>query len=76
MIQGVNVLVQQICKKKINGKTYFSMSSDPDTHLEAGQIMRKEMEKGKKKGYWLPRPIKRHLLCTERLLWMRTFTTL
>ncbi len=48
IIQGVNVLVQQINKKDIDGKRYFSMSSDPDTHLEAGQIMRKEIENGKK----------------------------
>ncbi len=49
VIQGVNVLVQQISKKDINGKRYFSMSSDPDTHLEAGQIMRKmTKEKGVK----------------------------
>lgn len=48
MIQGVNVLVQQIAKKEINGKTYFSMSSDPDTHLEGGEIMRKMIEEGQK----------------------------
>ncbi len=46
VIQGVNVLVQQVCKKDIDGKRYFSMSSDPDTHLEAGKIMREQMREG------------------------------
>ncbi len=48
IIQGVNVLVQQICKKDIGGKRYFSMSSDPDTHLEAGLFMRKMIEDGER----------------------------
>ncbi len=46
VIQGVNVLVQQVCKKDINGKRYFSMSSDPDTHLEAGNILREQRKNG------------------------------
>ncbi len=48
VIQGVNVLVQQVCKKQIEGRNFFSMSSDPDTHLEAGRIMRKQIEEGLK----------------------------
>ncbi len=46
MIQGVNVLVQMVSSREINGQTYFSMGSSPDTHLEAGRHMRQYIANG------------------------------
>jgi len=44
IIQGTNLLIQQVAKKEIDGKTYYSMSSSPDTHLEAGRRLRQAIE--------------------------------
>lgn len=48
VIQGVNVLVQQLSKKEVNGQLKYSLSSSPDTNLEAGMIMRQQIKLGAK----------------------------
>ncbi len=48
LINGCNVLAQLVAKKEINGKICFSMSSNPDTHLDGEMGLREEEASGKK----------------------------
>ncbi len=45
---GINVAVQLIGKKTIDGKTMYSMSCNPDTPIEIGDGMRKQAADGEK----------------------------
>ncbi|ACN14031.1 putative acetyl-CoA hydrolase (acetyl-CoA hydrolase/transferase family protein) [Desulforapulum autotrophicum HRM2] len=48
VINRCNVLSQLVAKQEINGKILFSMSSNPDTHLEGAKVMRDMRAKGEK----------------------------
>ena len=41
-INECNVLAQLISKKDMNGETMYSMASNPDTHLEAAELVQKK----------------------------------
>ncbi|MEA1966779.1 MAG: acetyl-CoA hydrolase/transferase C-terminal domain-containing protein [Thermodesulfobacteriota bacterium] len=47
-INECNVMSQLVAKKEINGKICFSMSSNPDTHLDGALFLKKERAMGKK----------------------------
>ena len=48
VINGCNVISQLVAKKEIDGKTVFSMSSNPDTNLEGIEALHKLRSQGKK----------------------------
>ncbi len=48
LVNRCNVITQLIAKKEINGRTLFSMGSNPDTNLEGIQTLWQERAKGKK----------------------------
>ncbi|MBF0204731.1 MAG: hypothetical protein HQK67_10560, partial [Desulfamplus sp.] len=48
VINGCNVLAQLVAKKEIDGETFFSMSSNPDTHLDGGRMLKEARVNGKK----------------------------
>lgn len=48
MLNGCNVLTQLVAKKKVNGQTMLSMSSNPDTHLEGLEAFRQAKSSGKR----------------------------
>jgi len=48
LINDCNVISQLVAKKEVNGKTLFSMGSNPDTHLTGAEVLLQERAKGKK----------------------------
>ena len=46
LINECNVISQLVAKKEADGKTTFSMGSNPDTHLEGGRIFHEKKKKG------------------------------
>ncbi|MBF0376638.1 MAG: hypothetical protein HQK72_04055 [Desulfamplus sp.] len=47
-INECNVVSQLVARKEIDGEIMFSMSSNPDTHLDGAKFLRKLEAKGKK----------------------------
>ncbi|MBT3983986.1 MAG: hypothetical protein HOE90_21705 [Bacteriovoracaceae bacterium] len=43
---GVNVLVQQVCKKEVDGRNLFSLSCNPDITMDIVAGMKKRQEQG------------------------------
>jgi len=48
MIHGLNVSAQTIAKRTEGDKTFYSLSCNPDTALDAALMLREEAKKGKK----------------------------
>ncbi len=48
LINRCNVISQLVAKREINGKTVFSMSANPDTHLEGAKVMHDLRARGEK----------------------------
>ncbi|BCS98419.1 hypothetical protein DSLASN_40510 [Desulfoluna limicola] len=40
LLQGCNVISQLVAKKEIDGKLYYSMGTNPDTHLDGAEFIR------------------------------------
>jgi acyl-CoA hydrolase len=45
---GVNVLAQLIAKKTLNGRTYYSLSSNPDVTLDLIPMLREQEKQGRR----------------------------
>ncbi len=48
VINDCNVVAQLVAAKEIDGRMFFSMGSNPDTHLDGARILRELEAKGKK----------------------------
>ncbi len=48
LARGVNVVAQMVSKKEIDGRTYYSMSCNPEVALDIGDAMREQEKQGKK----------------------------
>lgn len=45
---GVNVIAQMVCKKEINGETFYSMSCNPEVASDIGPALRELEKQGRK----------------------------
>ena len=45
---GVNVLAQLVCEKELDGKTWYSLSCNPDLTLDLIEMMREREQQGQK----------------------------
>ncbi len=43
---GINVLAQMVCSGKVNGREYFSLSSNPDVSLDLFDFLKSRNDKG------------------------------